>query len=90
MRYVLKNLQRDWSAEGEVERAQSYGRIIAELCERLPQREGAESRGKVLVPGAGLGRLCLELAARVSRSKRAAELGRPIVVGPSSNATRVL
>jgi carnosine N-methyltransferase len=34
-RYVLKNLMRDWSAEGAEERAQSYGLIVAELRERF-------------------------------------------------------
>ena len=31
MKYVFKNLMRDWSAEGAPERAASYGRILAEL-----------------------------------------------------------
>lgn len=31
MRYVLKNLARDWSEEGAAERAVSYGRITEEL-----------------------------------------------------------
>jgi hypothetical protein len=31
VRYVLKNLARDWSAEGAYERSQSYGRIVEEL-----------------------------------------------------------
>eukprot|EP00873_Tetraselmis_striata_P012423 jgi/Tetstr1/432687/TSEL_022054.t2 len=29
--YVLKNLMRDWSEDGAVERAQSYGRVLAEI-----------------------------------------------------------
>ena len=33
-RYVLKNLVRDWGSEGAAERAQSYGRIVAELRSR--------------------------------------------------------
>jgi carnosine N-methyltransferase len=33
---VLKNLVRDWGAEGAAERAQSYGRILAELRARYP------------------------------------------------------
>ena len=37
-RYVLKNLVRDWSEEGAPERAQSYGRILAELQARYPVR----------------------------------------------------
>lgn len=100
MKYVFKNLVRDWSSEGAGERAQSYGRMLAELHARLPLREPAAADGsaaplasgivapsatggeassphqhqgrdgaaaalRVLVPGAGLGRLCLEVAAQV-------------------------
>lgn len=35
VRYVLKNLVRDWSAEGALERQQSYGRILQELKTRF-------------------------------------------------------
>lgn len=38
VRYVLKNLARDWSAECAAERAQSYGRICAELARLFPDR----------------------------------------------------
>jgi len=60
---VLKNLTRDWSAEGAPERSQSYGRLAAEVRARLgaPPADGPPPR--VLVPGAGLGRLCCDLAA---------------------------
>ena len=66
VQYVLKNLVRDWSAEGAPERAQSYGRILKELQARLggSLRPGAP-RPRVLVPGAGLARLCIEIAALV-------------------------
>ena len=37
-RYVLKNMVRDWGEEGAEERAQSYGRILAEVHMRLPVR----------------------------------------------------
>ena len=30
-RYVLKNLVRDWAAEGAAEREESYGRILERL-----------------------------------------------------------
>ncbi|GAB4823870.1 hypothetical protein N2152v2_010916 [Parachlorella kessleri] len=65
VRYVFKNLMRDWSAEGAVERQQSYGRILEEIegLYKLRQQPGAPPV-RVLVPGAGLGRLCLELASR--------------------------
>lgn len=89
VRYALRNLVRDWGVEGAVERAQSYGLIVAELTQRVLGGWGASSLGglsigtgvgssplgapepprgppkppKVLVPGAGLGRLCLDLCA---------------------------
>jgi carnosine N-methyltransferase len=55
---VLKSLVRDWSAEGAAEREQCYSPVVAGLSAHLPRR------GRVLVGGAGLGRLALELAAR--------------------------
>lgn len=68
VRYVLKNLMRDWSAEGKEERQQSYGRITQELETRLSEqlraaRQGAAPPPAVLVPGCGLARLCVEVAA---------------------------
>lgn len=76
VKYVFKNLVRDWSVEGAAERAQSYGRLLAELRTRLPPSPAAEASGagdlqpqplppRVLVPGAGQGRLCLEAALQV-------------------------
>ena len=68
VRYILKNLARDWSAEAAEERAQSHGPILKELEERLyvPKDPQAEGRypPRVMVPGAGLGRLVLECARR--------------------------
>lgn len=40
VRYVLKNLVRDWSAEGALERQQSYGLLTEELKERFAGRCG--------------------------------------------------
>ena len=64
VRYVLKNLSRDWSAEAAEERAQSHGPIIAELQARLKVPHPSEGRypPRVMVPGAGLGRLVMECA----------------------------
>lgn len=66
VRYILKNLSRDWSAEAADERAQSHGPILQELKERLYVPKDAEKDGRypprVMVPGAGLGRLVLECA----------------------------
>ncbi|XP_048002400.1 carnosine N-methyltransferase-like [Leguminivora glycinivorella] len=62
---VLKNIVRDWSALGAAERDQCYKPILEEMEERFPLDEYSErSRVKVLVPGAGLGRLAWEIAAR--------------------------
>jgi len=63
VRYVLRNLMRDWSVEGAAERAQSYGRITAELAPWLAARPPGAPPAAVLVPGAGLARLCCDIAA---------------------------
>lgn len=60
VRYVFKNLMRDWSQDGAPERTQSYGRICQEAQKQLAGRN-PDDPAKILVPGAGLGRLCLEL-----------------------------
>jgi carnosine N-methyltransferase len=73
VRYVLKNLMRDWSEEGHGERDESYGAIIAALRDVFSTQLEAASRDgddatmlvsppRVLVPGCGLARLCVELA----------------------------
>ena len=60
---VLRQVVRDWSAEGETERRQCYQPIIDELQARLPATEDTPlSSIQVLVPGAGLGRLAFEIA----------------------------
>lgn len=60
----LHQLMRDWSHEAEEERRQSYGAVLEELEKMCPI--DAERRGtiKVLVPGAGLGRLMVEIVTR--------------------------
>lgn len=62
VKYVFKNLVRDWSEEGAAERDASYGRILTELEVHFPERD-FEAPPRVLVPGAGLARLCLDIAA---------------------------
>mmetsp|Transcript_5721 Transcript_5721/g.8130 ORF Transcript_5721/g.8130 Transcript_5721/m.8130 type:complete len:400 (-) Transcript_5721:1132-2331(-) len=61
VRSTLHSLVRDWSAEGATERQQCYEPLLIELGRRFPK---AGSQVRVLVPGAGLGRLALEIAAR--------------------------
>ena len=48
---MLKNLLRDWSADGAPERSQSYGRIIKELSTRYQAWQDPEHPPRVLVPG---------------------------------------
>jgi len=55
---ALKHFVRDWSEDGEHERAATFPQILDTLNTLYPSREGV----RVLVPGAGLGRLTYELA----------------------------
>ncbi|KAI8318427.1 N2227-like protein [Martensiomyces pterosporus] len=62
---TLKQFVRDWSAEGREEREQTYGPLLNAL-EREFAHVKPESRGaiRVLVPGAGLGRLAFDICCR--------------------------
>lgn len=60
VRTALRQMVRDWSAEGRAERDAAYGPLVAALVQRVPPHAGV----RVLVPGAGLGRLAFDLAAR--------------------------
>jgi carnosine N-methyltransferase len=59
VRSVLRQMVRDWSEEGASERRNSYDRIISTLQELFPRDR---SSVRVLVPGAGLGRLAYDIA----------------------------
>ncbi|CCA73667.1 hypothetical protein PIIN_07620 [Serendipita indica DSM 11827] len=61
VREAFKHLVRDWSIEGKEERKVIFSSILEEL-ERTPGDERAGC--KVLVPGAGLGRLAWEISQR--------------------------
>lgn len=58
-RSTLRQFYRDWSAEGSVEREACYGPVIRAL--KKEQQIHFGSNMKVLVPGAGLGRLVFDL-----------------------------
>ncbi|KAJ3255088.1 hypothetical protein HK103_006631 [Boothiomyces macroporosus] len=62
VRSTLKQIVRDWTTDGEVERNQTYLPIL-QLLEELYGDIPVEKRGdiKVLCPGAGLGRLVFEI-----------------------------
>eukprot|EP00899_Mesostigma_viride_P019572 jgi/Mesvir1/27616/Mv07349-RA.1 len=68
VRCVIRNLVRDWGAEGAEERSQCFDPIVEELVKFFPNTPAlgvhGEYRPTVLVPGAGLGRLAWEIARR--------------------------
>nr|CAD7464553.1 unnamed protein product [Timema tahoe] len=61
---TLKQFVRDWSEEGAGERQTCYQPIIDEILAHFPAHTCAPDDVKVLVPGAGLGRLAFEIARR--------------------------
>ncbi|KAK6918000.1 Carnosine N-methyltransferase [Dillenia turbinata] len=63
VRCVIRNIVRDWASEGQREREQCYTPILEELDRLFPDR-CKESPPCCLVPGAGLGRLALEISCR--------------------------
>lgn len=58
-RSTIRQFFRDWSAEGKSEREVCYGPVMAALD--AERQACGNSKMKVLVPGAGLGRLVFEL-----------------------------
>jgi carnosine N-methyltransferase len=58
---TLKQFVRDWSVQGSKERDECYGPILEILDRTYPASKERHSY-KVLVPGAGLGRLAYEIA----------------------------
>ncbi|XP_074358282.1 uncharacterized protein LOC141697684 isoform X3 [Apium graveolens] len=61
VRCIIRNIVRDWAAEGQQERDQCYKPILEELKSQFPDRSKG-SPPACLVPGAGLGRLALEIS----------------------------
>ena len=60
-RSCINQFYRDWSAEGASERAAVLSAVLSALAAEFPSQD--RSSVKVLVPGAGLGRLVFELCA---------------------------
>lgn len=58
-RSTIRQLYRDWSTEGAVERKKSYVPMLEDLLELFPVQD--KGTVKVLVPGSGLGRLVFEI-----------------------------
>ncbi|XP_065853118.1 uncharacterized protein [Euphorbia lathyris] len=61
VRCIVRNIVRDWADEGQKERYQCYKPILDELNSLFPNRS-KESPPTCVVPGAGLGRLALEIS----------------------------
>ncbi|KAL9607464.1 MAG: hypothetical protein Q9167_007629 [Letrouitia subvulpina] len=59
-RTTIRQFYRDWSLEGASEREASYGPVMSDISKAY---KGVDDRGtiKILIPGAGLGRLVFEL-----------------------------
>ena len=75
MRSTLRSFVREWAAEGEPERAQSFTPLLDEVKQyfvnemgRQPYNEETGERISVLLPGSGLGRLVFEFARRGYKS----------------------
>ncbi|GAB9468440.1 hypothetical protein Gpo141_00005756 [Globisporangium polare] len=64
LKSTLHQFVRDWSEEGKKEREMCYAPILKELKRVLPVNPENRNAQRVLVPGAGLGRLALEIAAK--------------------------
>jgi len=62
-RSTIRQVYRDWSAEGRAERQACYGPVMCALAAERAQRAGLgdDQPFRVLVPGAGLGRLVFDL-----------------------------
>ena len=61
---VLRQVVREWSHEGREERSQSFSVILDAIERHLGSRKSSRRETRVLVPGAGLGRLVFEVAKR--------------------------
>ncbi|QSZ34796.1 hypothetical protein DSL72_007654 [Monilinia vaccinii-corymbosi] len=60
-RSTLRQMYRDWSSEGAIEREASYGPVIRALHDERAKSSPVRRNMRVLVPGAGLGRLVFDL-----------------------------
>jgi len=72
VRSTIRSLVRDWAEEGKPERDACYTPILEALERSFPETsDRTRSSRKVLVPGCGLGRLAMEIAARGRYSRLA-------------------
>jgi hypothetical protein len=61
VREALKHFVRDWSEDGRGERSQAFG-LVLDALKRLESEVSGRRGKRVLVPGAGLGRLAWEIS----------------------------
>ncbi|OQS07067.1 hypothetical protein THRCLA_00923 [Thraustotheca clavata] len=64
LKSTLHQCVRDWAEEGAEERERCYKPLLDALERALPVTKENKFKQKVLVPGAGLGRLALEIVSR--------------------------
>lgn len=60
--YAMKHFVRDWSEEGLHERQTTYPCVLEAVRKEFPTDKPRSNPPKILVPGAGLGRLAHEIA----------------------------
>ncbi|KAH8584104.1 uncharacterized protein ELE39_000392 [Cryptosporidium sp. chipmunk genotype I] len=79
---TLRQFVRDWSEQGRLEREESYGPMIQALKDYLPidTNSSSSEKIKVLIPGAGLGRLLFEVA-RLGYSCQGNEISYAMLLG---------
>ncbi|KAI9783137.1 MAG: hypothetical protein M1816_001588 [Peltula sp. TS41687] len=58
---IIRQLYRDWSAEGAIERQACNEPVLEDLAAEFPSDQVDRNKIKVLIPGAGLGRLVYEI-----------------------------
>lgn len=58
---TIRQFYRDWSAEGRAEREACYDPVLLDLREEFQIRQSSGEEIRVLVPGAGLGRLVFDI-----------------------------
>lgn len=58
---TIRQFYRDWSAEGQAERQACYKPVLQDLQTEFQSRRDAGEEIRVLVPGAGLGRLVFDV-----------------------------
>jgi SAM-dependent methyltransferase len=63
-RSTIRQFYRDWSAQGAREREACFGPVMRAIAAEQEARNPEQTPLKVLVPGAGLGRLVFELCMR--------------------------